>query len=64
MRLILAEVNPAIQRTGENKTLQQDRDFFSKNWPLAKIRCFALMNAHTPLISDFEAAPSMPLGLT
>jgi len=40
----LTRVNAAILLTGENRSLQQDGASF-KNWPLAKIRCFALMNS-------------------
>jgi hypothetical protein len=46
----LTATNTAIQCTGEkrspqqDRSIRQDRDIFSKNWPLAKIRCFALMN--------------------
>jgi hypothetical protein len=36
MRSVLTGENPTAQCTGEKKSLQQDRETFSKNWPLRK----------------------------
>jgi hypothetical protein len=42
---ILAGENATAKSTGEKRSLQQDRETFSKYLSIAKIRCFALMNA-------------------
>jgi hypothetical protein len=46
MLYVLTGTNTTAQRTGEKRSHQQDREPFSKNWPVAKNRCIALMNAH------------------
>jgi hypothetical protein len=37
MRSVLAGKNATIQCTGDKKSLQQDRETFSKNFPIVKI---------------------------
>jgi hypothetical protein len=36
---------PRASAPAKKKSLQQDSETFSKKWSLAKLRCFALMNA-------------------
>jgi hypothetical protein len=44
MRSVLTGANATVLSTGEKKSLQQDREIISKNWPLAIILCVTFMN--------------------